>query len=49
MTCKYADKTSPRKTTGSVVAGGDVGTSRVGKHKLDKAEAKAGDRSKKDE
>ena len=37
MTCQLADKTNPRKTTGSVAAGSDVDTLRVGKHKLDRA------------
>lgn len=41
MTCQFADKTNPRKTTGSVAAGSDVDTLRVGKHKLDRAEFQA--------
>ena len=37
MTCEFTDKTTPRKTTGSVAAGNDVDTLRVGKHRLDRA------------
>lgn len=47
MTCKYADKTSPRMTTGSVVAGDAVDTFRVGEHKLDRAEPRLGEQSRK--
>jgi hypothetical protein len=37
MTCGFTDKTTPRKTTGSVAAGSGVDPLRVGKHRLDRA------------